>query len=200
MFQVILFDLGGVLVELDKPSEATAWFDSSLSAKENWDRWLTSPHAQAFERGELSPTEFATQFIQENNLSLEANALLRKYKDWVLGFYPGVFPVLTQLKNQFTLGVFSNITEVHWPEINQELRQHDCFTHLFASYLIGYAKPEPDAFRYVAEKMAVNPADILFLDDTEINVDGARKAGMTAAVVDGFSELKSTLDRYQISV
>jgi len=197
-FKVILFDLGGVLVELDKPSDKTAWFDPRLSARENWDQWLTSPHAQAFERGEISPTDFATRFIADNDVNLTPDELISLYQDWVLGFFPGVFPLLHNLKQHYSLSVFSNITEVHWPEIYEELRSQQCFEHYFASYLIGKAKPDPSAFRYVAKQMRVDPTEVLFVDDNEINVCGAREAGMTADVVQGFTDLESVLSRHDV--
>lgn len=197
-FKVILFDLGGVLVELDKPSEKTAWLDPKLSARENWDRWLTSPHAQAFERGELSPVEFATRFIADNGVRLTPDELINQYKDWVIGFFPGVFPLLQNLRNHYRLGVFSNITEVHWPDIYSELCFHNCFESYFASYLIGKAKPDPSSFRFVAEQMQVDPTEVLFLDDTDINVSSAREVGMTAELVQGFDNLETILSKHQI--
>jgi len=195
---LLLFDLGGVLVELGDPSEKTAWFDPALTARENWNRWLTSPNSQAFERGEISPEQFANQFLRENRIEIDTRDFLQQYKDWVLGFYPGALSLMQQLSNHYTIGVFSNITEVHWPEIKLELEQSQAISHYFASYLMGQAKPERHAFLYVAEQMKVAPDSILFIDDNEINVEGAKSAGMYAEVARGMDQLKTALAQYSV--
>ena len=44
----------------------------------------------------------------------------------------------------------------------------------------GFLKPDRQAFTYVAEKLACPPERILFLDDNQPNVDGARSTGLAA--------------------
>jgi len=42
--KVLMFDLGGVLVENDGRAELTALLPRPLEAGELWRRWLASPH------------------------------------------------------------------------------------------------------------------------------------------------------------
>ena len=196
--EVILFDLGGVLVELDTQAANTTWFHPELSLTENWQAWLTSPFTQSFERGEISPHEFATQFLGDNNIDLSVDTFLGQFKSWVVGFYPGAFTLLDQLAGHYKLGVFSNITEVHWPDISQKLEANGRIEHYFASYQLGMAKPDPQSFNYVAEQLGVIPSKILFVDDNALNVQGARTAGLTAEVTRGYDQLVAVLKRRQI--
>ncbi len=197
-FRVLLFDLGGVLVELDRRPETTGWFRADLSESENWQQWLTSPFTQAFERGEVTPSEFAARFIAENNLGCTIDSFLNQFSSWVVGFYPGVFPLLKQLSERYSVGILSNITEVHWPPLQQELLDHGAVTHYFASYQIGLAKPDTTTYTYAARAMDVDPAQILFIDDNILNVEGARAAGLTAAVAEGFDGVTQILQEYEI--
>jgi len=48
------------------------------------------------------------------------------------------------------------------------------------SHEVGHLKPEPAAYRIVCERLGVAPAEVLFLDDVQANVDGARAVGMRA--------------------
>lgn len=67
--------------------------------------------------------------------------------------------------------------------IHDELRDlgiDDLVDKSFCSAFIGSAKPEAEAFLHVCAAMNVEPSDVTFFDDTEINVEGARRLGMTA--------------------
>jgi len=196
--ELILFDIGGVLVELGDISTNTAWFKPELSPKENWDLWLTAPKSHALEKGEVSPREFAVDFIKENNLAIDVDTFLQKFRDWVIGFYPGAIELIQTLSQTHRLGVFSNITEVHWPSIEKELIQSGAISDYFASYLIGQAKPDVQAFQFVADKTGVLPKNIFFLDDNLINVQGARKAGLAAEVVKDPNGVRGALEKHGI--
>ncbi|XES01527.1 HAD-IA family hydrolase [Streptomyces sp. S1D4-11] len=45
---------------------------------------------------------------------------------------------------------------------------------------LGVAKPDPDVCSVLAEQSGARPADCLFLDDRQENVDSARRAGLRA--------------------
>ena len=44
----------------------------------------------------------------------------------------------------------------------------------------GVLKPEPAIFRLLTARFGLDPAETLFIDDVEANVDGARAAGFQA--------------------
>ena len=191
--EVILFDLGGVLVELDGQPIHNSWWDTRESPDENWRRWLTSPLSQEFEKGVIGPEEFAGQAVIEFNLTISAELLLQRFEEWVLGFYPGVLEILQKLSQRYTIGVYSNITEVHWPVLSKQLEDSNAVSHFFASYLMGMAKPDPQSYIWVADQMGVSPGKILFLDDNQINVEGARSIGIQAQMVKGPQNMQSFL-------
>ena len=194
--EVLLLDLGGVLVELDLTAAEDSWFDSRLSNEDNWRQWLQSADSQALERGEITPIDFARLLIERNGLDITPETFVEKFRDWVVGFYPGVLGTLGRIQTDIELGVFSNITEVHWPSLQETLIAETRIHHYFASYLIGHAKPEVSAYRYVCDQMAVAPAKVLFVDDNPVNVDGAQRAGLLAELVQGPEMLEAVLARY----
>jgi putative hydrolase of the HAD superfamily len=65
---------------------------------------------------------------------------------------------------------------------------------------LGLRKPEPAAYRRVAELVGLPPSKILFLDDGEVNVVGARDAGMAAAHVKSVSDIREALMAVGVSV
>lgn len=57
---------------------------------------------------------------------------------------------------------------------------HDLFHDVVCSADVGLAKPDPRVFALAAERLGVEAASCLFVDDTEANVAAARDAGMAA--------------------
>jgi putative hydrolase of the HAD superfamily len=82
-----------------------------------------------------------------------------------------------------SLGLLSNIIEDLVPVFEG---RHGRWLSLFAartySCQIGVVKPDPRAYQICAEQLGVRPEDVLFFDDSEPNVVGARASGMTAEV------------------
>ena len=54
------------------------------------------------------------------------------------------------------------------------------FDELIASWHLGVTKPDPAAFDLAAERIGATPTEIVFVDDAEANVAGARAAGWNA--------------------
>ncbi len=190
---VILFDLGGVLVELpDRPILAD-WVDHALPSEQKLSGWLTSPAAKAFEKGEISAARFADELVNEMKLSIAPEEILAYFTFWPKGLFPGTKALIERILPQYSLAIFSNTNELHWPRLMGEMELEGCFDYYFASFKIGMAKPDPAAFQYVVEALSCEPSEILFLDDSQMNVDAARLVGMNAERVCGIGQVETVL-------
>ena len=78
-FNVILFDLGGVLLRLNNPVEL---FGLQMGDTEFKDRWLRSPSVRNLERGRLSIEQFARQIVIEAGLPYDWQEFLRRFDAW----------------------------------------------------------------------------------------------------------------------
>jgi putative hydrolase of the HAD superfamily len=56
----------------------------------------------------------------------------------------------------------------------------EIFEVVVDSAFVGSRKPEPEIYRVTLERLGIPAAACLFVDDVEVNCDGARKAGMRA--------------------
>jgi epoxide hydrolase-like predicted phosphatase len=54
------------------------------------------------------------------------------------------------------------------------------FDDIVISGEVGLRKPEPEIFHLAADRIGLRPEECVFIDDLELNVDGARAVGMTA--------------------
>lgn len=178
----LLFDLGGVIIELGSLQDMMA--SSPLSEQEIWQSWIRSPSVRSFESGACSADEFALQMIDEFSLTLSPEEFLVKFNDWPQGTYKGASQLLMGLSDSYRLACLSNSNQSHWDYFlrHQTVLKH--FEDLFFSHETGHLKPDSGAFDHALQAMSVSPAEVLFFDDNEANVESARKLGMQAVRVD----------------
>lgn len=67
------------------------------------------------------------------------------------------------------------------------------FRHLVFSGDLGVAKPDPRIFAALAERLGADPADCVFFDDRQVNVDGANAAGLRGVLWRGSSHARAVL-------
>lgn len=191
--EVILFDLGGVLVELGGVPKMIDWMDG-IDVEGLWQRWLYSPVVRLFEGGKSTPETFADGVIAELNLPVGREEFLREFRLWLTGLYPGVEVLLGKLKGRFKLSCFSNTNELHWPVIRDGMGLGKLLDVNFISYEIGLLKPDLEAFQFIVDSLGCLPGRILFLDDNQLNVDAALSSGIVAHRVSGTEETKAKLE------
>lgn len=191
--RVVLFDLGGVLVELSGVPTMLGWLGNRVSPEELWRLWLTSPVVRAFETGEITPAVFADRIIAEMKLPVSDEQFLDAFVQWPQGLYAGARDLLAALPLRYTRAALSNSNVLHWPRMMHEMGLAEAFDYHFASHLTGKIKPDEHAFRHVLETLSCDPEEVYFFDDNELNVAAARKIGMNAILVRGIKETKDAL-------
>lgn len=191
--RVVLFDIGGVLVETSGVATMLAWMGHRVSADELWKMWLTSPNVRAFETGRLSAEDFSERVIAEFQLPVSCSEFLRQMKNWSVAPFPGAVDLLQRIPPVYLRATLCNSNPVHWECLLQNKGLINAFSYHFASHLVGKIKPDEEAFRHVAEALACDPEEVLFLDDNELNVAGAKSIGMKAVRVKGISEAEHVL-------
>lgn len=196
-FDVILFDLGGVLIELGaSPLPAYALPDDNGFNLANWFR---SNSSIAFEKGLSSPAEFAASFKDELGLNCSTEQLLDHFRDWPVGLFEGVGELLSQLRPDYRLAVLTNTNELHWPRFIDEFGLAGHVDHIFASHQLQMAKPAAEIFHHVIDNLSTPANRILFFDDNPSNVEAAGESGMQAFLVQGFEQLQQQLRAQGIS-
>lgn len=193
MFKALVFDLGGVLVELAAIDEVLGIAIDREGQKALWRYWLTSPVVRRFETGQSSLDEFIDDLTADLNLTACKEHLLRNHRGWTKRAYPGVHELLNRLHGKYILASLSNNNPVHWPIMMNEFALEKHFDYHFPSHKTGLIKPDQAAYRNVIETLAVAPEQILFVDDNSLNVEAATEAGMQAHLTKGFDELKALL-------
>ncbi len=191
--RVVLFDIGGVLVELTGTHMLLSWMGRSLSPDDVWVKWLTSPTVRAFETGRIGPEEFSTQLVCEMDLSISAGELLRQFAVWPRALYPGALELVRSIPARYTKATLSNCNCVHWPRFIDEMGLGEAFDLHFPSHLTAKIKPDAEAYMQVIDELGCRPSDILYLDDNKLNTDAAEELGIRAVQVKGVHEAEQAL-------
>ncbi|MEE9326141.1 MAG: HAD-IA family hydrolase [Cocleimonas sp.] len=185
-FEVILFDLGGVLIELGEHALPTNWLNNKSF---NSADWFQSPTALKFEKGQISAEEFAQALIQELELDVNSLEVIAAFSAWPKGVFPEVPKLLTALKGSYKLAVLSNSNALHWPRVLNEFQLSNYIDTMFSSHLINLAKPDIRAFKYVLNTMEVEAKDVLFFDDNQKNISTAKSLGIESVFVSSAKEI-----------
>ncbi len=191
--QVILFDLGGVLVEFDGIAPLIALSGNKLDKEGARRFWLASPSVRKFETGKCSAEEFALSAVAELNLAMAPDVFLRQFVSWDRGPMDGALSLLDSLKPRFLLACLSNNNELHWNRLRGETDLPGKFHRCYLSHEIGLMKPDPESFNHVARDLGTNPERILFFDDNPECVDAARLLGFSAHRARGVGEVRAVL-------
>lgn len=143
-FDVILFDLGGVLVELgDSPIPVNVTVGESNFSLQDW---FGSDTAKAFERGAIAAADFAAAMISDLKIDCSTEQLIDHFTYWPQGLFPKSGDLLRQLRHNHRLAVLTNTNELHWPRITGEFEIEQLVDDIFASHLLAMIKPENEIF------------------------------------------------------
>lgn len=191
----LLFDVGGVLIDVDFKRALRSWaeasgVDEALLAQ----RFAIDAAYEAHERGELSAPGFFAWLRSRLQLSLGDAQLLAGWNAILGAPIDGVPALLQRLAAQRPVYLFSNTNAEHYavwgsqyPELLAPVR------HVFCSHQIGRRKPNVEAYRHVAAAMGFAPERIAFFDDSALNLEGARQAGLRTFHVSGPDSLRQAL-------
>ena len=99
-----------------------------------------------------------------------------------------------ELRPRYRTGIISN-SFVGAREREQERYGFaDLTDTVVYSHEVGVSKPDPRIYRLASERLAVAPEDMIFLDDVEENVDGARALGIRAVQ---FTDTRQAIDEIE---
>lgn len=195
MTDILLFDLGNVVIELGGGPLPAGWLDEARPF--TLQDWFKSETALAFERGEIPAIELARRLQHDLQLPVTPETIVEEFRKWPIRVYPELPPLLLELQQHYQLAVLSNTNELHYPRLFEEFSLERYFKQelVFASHHIGLAKPDPAVFTYVLGQLDAAPGQVLFLDDMPENVATAESLGMQGQQLRGGAEVAEFLGR-----
>lgn len=184
----IIFDLGGVILNLDYNRTTEAFKQLGIAEFERiYSQAKQKQLFDEYEKGMISSDAFRaaiTELIESRPTPLEID---RAWNAMLLDLPPQRLELLEKLKEKYRLFLLSNTNAIHITAYSAYLRQTFGFadlSHIFEkeyySYLVGKRKPEREIFEMVLDENNLRAEETLFIDDSVQHIEGAQLAGINA--------------------
>lgn len=185
-YQAILFDLGGVLIDIDYHATEKAFEKLGVvDFKERYTQFAQNALFDRLECGEISEQHFINLLLPYTQVGTSPNQVVAAWNAMIGAFPQKKLALLNQLKSQqIPLFLLSNTNALHIVEVSKALKKvsdvtlGSYFEQVFLSHDIGKRKPHPETFLWTCDQMGFAPADVLFIDDSPQHIAGAQAAGL----------------------
>lgn len=186
----IIFDLGGVIVDLDTSKTINAFSDLSGIPEDEILKMADEPIFQQYEKGEIENNVFRERLRELFNIDSHDNIIDKAWNAMI-----GNTPIhrlewMSSLQQQFRVFILSNTNHIHINYVHDTLNTNygiENFTNhvekVYYSQLIGLRKPDKEIFEFVIDQNNLETSSTLFLDDNVDNLKGAKSIGIQTAQV-----------------
>lgn len=187
----LLFDLGGVIMEIDRMRAVEAFAALGMeNADAFFDPYVQRGYFGMLEAGEISATQFRNDIRQLFSRRVSDEEIDAGLCRFLIGIPDERLERLAALRNAgHRVYMLSNTNPIMWqafilPEFCKLGGSiSDYFDGVVTSFEVGCCKPDERIFRYACERFGLNPAQTTFYDDGAGNVDAARRLGFNAELV-----------------
>jgi putative hydrolase of the HAD superfamily len=199
-FQLVLFDIGGVLVNW-----RDAWLYHVVSEKFGVQEKILTGECEKeivnLHTGKILENEFWRKIGKKINSS----ELQKVKKSLIYDTFREKAKVNNSIlkmakkiqENKIKVGVLSNL-EKTTHTILEEFGLLDSFEFQFYSHKIGFAKPDKRIFKYVLGNVPFKSSEILFIDDKISNVQTANSLGLKSIHYSNSNKLEHDLKNHSI--
>lgn len=185
MIKAIIFDCFGVLI-----SDALQVLCDELRARDPDAARRIGDLIKASNRGMIDPKESNAQVAAI--LGLSVDEYRTKIRDGEVKNHE-VLQYVRELRRTYKTAMLSNISATGLTVRFTPDELQECFDTVVASGEIGYAKPEPEAYEIVAERLGVRLDECAFTDDRIEFCEAARAVGMQSIEFQDLTQFKRDL-------
>jgi epoxide hydrolase-like predicted phosphatase len=200
MIKALLFDFGGVLVRTEDWSSRRQWETRLGLAERALDAAVfNSEIARRASRGEASVAEVWADVARALKLDTEQLDACRR------DFWSGdkldlsLIALIQSLRPRYQIAILSNAWNDARENFTRLFNLDQVFDQMIISAEEGLTKPDPRVYRLAAERLGVQPSEVVFVDDFIENVDGARAVGMPAIHYQPGLDVRAALAEFGVS-
>ena len=183
----IVFDLGGVLVDLDFKNAINGLQQAGFAnVKEQLQAFDQNGIFQKFELGEINADEFRTAIRENSTVTLTDEEVDTLWNSMLLEVPRKKLELILELRGKYMVYLLSNTNSIHWDYVCNNafnyrgFRVNDYFEETFLSFEVHLAKPDKAIFEKVLHEANLLPEETLFIDDSEANCKAAEELGIHA--------------------
>jgi len=189
--EAIVFDLGGVIIDLDFQRSFDQFSTLSGKSPEMIRQGVfESGLLHRYEKGLYTDAQFLAEIERVFELRCEPSSIEQAFLALLLNIPPARIALIRNLSKKYRLFVLSNTSAIHYKEVNAILKRdtghrhlNDLFEKVFLSFELGLLKPHEEIYAAVLEQAQLKAEHTLFLDDNADNLKGAAALGIRTALV-----------------
>ena len=202
--KVLLFDLGGVIINIDpkitiknfkKKSNIESNIFESLDYRYGEKESIIKNLFYDFEKGKIDADLFRDKIREHGKINLKNDEFDNIWNMVILDFNIDLLKMILKLKSKFSLMILSNTNSIHRKHFEKLLLNYhglyfdDIFENKFYSFDMKCRKPEKKIYNMVINKSGIKASNFIFFDDMKENIDAAKLVGMNGYLVSNISDL-----------
>ena len=199
MIKNLIFDLGGVLVSLDRQRCLDNF--SKMLGFDDFGNYLNA-YAQKgffaeFESGDINAAQFRDIVREHCTKEDVADEMIDQALDsFLTEVSPYKVKLLLDLKEKYNLLLLSNVNPIAWKTCcelffkAQGVDIEDVFEKLYLSYEQKTSKPGTQIYQQLIADSGIVPQETLFIDDSAANIETGRQMGLNVLLYDVDSNLE----------
>lgn len=213
-FKMLLFDLGGVIIDI-LPEKSIKEF-SKLSKysqdmfrdidyrEENKESDLSDIFFN-FEKGLISKNDFRSKIKKLGKLDIDDFLFDQIWNLTIFKLDKKILDKVLSLKSKYSIMILSNTNEIHKEYFDKmcikiyQKTFDQLFNRVFYSFELNARKPNKNIYELVLDKTGINPNEIIFFDDMNLNLIQPKKLGINTYHVKDKNDLAVFLDGFGLN-
>lgn len=186
--QNVIFDLGGVIINLDI-SRTISEFNkiSQIPFETIYTQAQQSNLFDLVDKGKISTEDFISEVKKQIRYTGSDDDVLFAWNAMLLDFPEERLDALVEMKHNYNTYLLSNTCEAHIQAFEKELHDEhgvkhfeDYFDKIYYSCRVGLRKPDKAIFELVLNENNLKPEETVFIDDSPQHVKAAGELGINA--------------------
>ncbi len=203
----IIFDLGGVLLDVDYDKAANAFRQLGFSNfDELYSQYTANDLFEHLETGKITEEGFYAALHKYSDRQFDPQDIQNAWNSMLLEFRTDSLSFLESLKGKYRLFLLSNTNSIHHKAFEQIFREQtgrnsldDYFEKSYYSHVMGHRKPYPDTYNFVLNDAQLKREHTLFIDDSVNNIEGAAAVGLKTWLLKKDQKIEDLFDHHLTS-
>ena len=198
MIKNLIFDVGDVLLSYRWQQ---IMIDHGLTPEETatfWDKFFWDGHWDMYDAGKYNTKEFMKFMSDLYPEEAENIEYLLTHMELMPIPRPAVWEKVSRLKKEkgYKLYILSNYPVEMFDCHTAQITCMKDMDGIVVSGAVHKTKPNRDIYEHIINEYGLDPAESMFFDDREVNIEGAKAAGLNGTVIESEEFLLDLLDKY----
>jgi len=194
--KAIVFDIGGVMASENNLVDHYIPLCKSLKINKKKFFEIRNKYINKFAKGEKSGRKLITIFSKRLNIPYKKflqNWIKYKRKSIKKNFE--LERIIRDLKKkEYRVASLSNAIDIHY-KLGKEKGLYNVFNFNILSFKEGFSKPDIRIYKLLLNKLKMPAKEVIFIDDYQICLDGAKKLGINTILFRNNKQLVKDMEK-----